>query len=175
DVDLEAAFRETLPRVVTQDLSTLLRKSVDLQPIVARSHYVKTGALRYFEVEVIEGDASALKEKLSEEPSHGPNGRIIFVLCANEVARERMLVTAQELTKGRTGRGHLDIVALPKPIAGLEETLRHYHAWQWVKVNTPALAGDSVARQEVDARIAYFRNRLGELAGQVLGLRGYRF
>lgn len=174
DLDLEAEFREALPRI-NQDLPTLLRKSVDLQPIVARSHYVKTGTLRYFEVEVVEGDTSTLREKLSIEPSQGPNGRIIFVLCADNTARERMLSAAKELTKGRTGRGQLDIVALPKPIAGLEETLRHYHAWQWVKVNTPALAGDSVARQEVDARIAYFRNRLGELAGQVLGLRGYRF
>lgn len=174
DLDLEAAFRDALPRV-SQELSTLLRKSVDLQPIVARSHYVKTGTLRHFEVEVIEGDTAALREKLAEEPSQGPNGRIIFVLCSDDVARERMLAVARELTKGRLGRGQLDIIALPKPIAGLEETLRHYHAWQWVRTNTPALAGDSVGRQEVDARIAYFRHRVGQLAGQVLGLRGYRF
>jgi len=174
DVDLEASYAEALNHVGHGSLVYRLKQVVDARPIVARAHYIRTGTLRYFDVDLIEGDEHSIEEALYAE-SKGADGKLLFVLSASERKRNSLIEFAQRITKGDEPELQLQVLAFPKPLTGLEESLREVEAWNWVKDNVPELQGDPVARQEVTTRMAQAHRRLEEVAGGVLGLRGYPF
>jgi hypothetical protein len=151
-----------------------LKEIILLRPIVARSHYIRTGTLRYFKVDVIDGSETSLQAALLSNFSPA-NGCITYVLSANSQDRHLLIERAQTLTSqdGRTDSRR--IFAFPKPLVGLESALHEVEIWQWVRENVKALQGDPVARQEVNSQIVYARERLAQLAGQTLYLSGFKF
>jgi len=175
DVDLDASYEQALRQVSDGTPAQRLNHVMDMPPFVARAHYIRTGTLRYFTRVVIDGTAEDLAAAFSPDPlDDGADGRIIYVLSAPE-ARESLVARAQELgQQAPAGRG-VTLFAFPRPIAGLENSVTELEAWLWVAENVPALQGDPVARQEVRARIAAARSRLGKVAGSVLGLPGFKF
>ena len=58
DIDLSQRFQDALTRRQQGDLAARLARRIELRPVVARAHYVKTGTLRYFSVQLI--DASSV-------------------------------------------------------------------------------------------------------------------
>ncbi len=185
DVDLEDCLAEARLHVGQGNLAQRLkeiigerlgeeRESAGVRQIVARAHYIQTGTLRYFLVDVIDGTPQSLREALSAPLTPG-NGQILYVLASNLRDRADLIALGRELTEGNDPERHLRILAFPKPIHGLEDTIETVEAWVWVQNNTPALEGDPVARQEVRARLLHARDWLEATAGQILGLRGYLF
>ena len=171
DVDLDARFEEAKQQIAQGDLARRLKRVIDLRPLVARAHYIRTGTLRYFSVDVVDGSDVALKELL--ENSEGGDGVITFVLTTRPKERLELLELAQSLT-GSEG-AHLRILGFPHAMAGLEEAVAEVECWRWVQENTLALQNDQVARKELGARLGFAQQRLEDIAGRVLGLRGYRF
>ncbi|HEX8600718.1 MAG TPA: hypothetical protein VF952_19650 [Chloroflexia bacterium] len=172
DVDLEACIQEARSHAGQGRLAARLKQVVNLRPIVARAHYIKTGTLRYFNVDIVDASVEALQEALSE-PVDPADGQILYVLTRSTRERQTLLEVAQRLS-GSDASGHtLRIIAFPKPMAGLEETLLEVESWQWVSEHVKGLQGDPVARQEVKARVLHASERLENIAGVVLGLRGY--
>ena len=179
DVDLDARFEDGLEQTGYGGLAERLDRAVELRPLVARAHYIKTGTLRYFDVEVLDGTATALKGSFFETIAPA-DGRISFVLSPKPKDRSDLMELALNLSEGTepTGAGsdsRLRVFAFPEPMSGLEEALREVEAWGWVKDNVPELAGDPVARRELQARQLHAQARLEEVAGGVLGLRGHGF
>src|SRR5262249_6227288 len=62
DVDLEGRFEEGRRHVGHAGLAARLKRNVLLRPMVARAHYFRTGVLRYFTVDVIDGKESTMRE-----------------------------------------------------------------------------------------------------------------
>jgi hypothetical protein len=172
DVDLEALIEEGRQHTGQSSPASRLKRMVDLMPVVARAHYLETGTLRYFTTDVVDGTPDNLRETVAAQDTRG---RITYVLAKSARDREALLSLGLELTSDLSGEQQLRILAFPRPIAGLEEALEDLEAWRWVSENTPALQGDPVARQEVKARIQYAQQRLEDIAGRALGLRGYPF
>ena len=185
DVDLESRLEEARLNIgqrslaqrlrdIVSDRATNDREPVGLRQLVARAHYIRTGTLRYFLVDVVDGTRQALHDALNLPLPPG-NGQILYVLAGSLRDRADLMALAQELAVGDEPDRRLRIVAFPKPIRGLEEAVETIEAWTWVQKNTPALDGDPVARQEVRARLLYALDWLEATAGQILGLRGHQF
>jgi hypothetical protein len=170
DVDLEAAYENAKHHVQNNQLHARLKQALSLRAMVARAHYVESGTLRVFDIDVVQGDGVAIKAAI-DQPRTG-DGRVLFVLPGKGVAAET-IAAARDLTR-RTGDTLL-LVAIPKAVTGLEEALHHFECWNWVKENVPDLQGDAVARHEVQARLAAARERLERIAGRVFGLPGHLF
>jgi len=174
DVNLDAEYEIARSRVGAGNTAARLKEIINLRPIVARSHYIRTGTLRYFKVDVIDGDEVSLQAALSNSFSPA-NGCITYVLSANAQDRQFLLEQAQALTGQENQADRRRILAFPRPLIGLESAIQEVEIWQWVRENVKALQGDPVARQEVNSQIVYARERLAQIAGQILHLSGFRF
>jgi hypothetical protein len=174
DVDLDAAYAHAQNRVHHGYFAQRLENMVQLQPIVARAHYIQTGTMRYFNVAIIDGDVSKLEIEQNQDVQPA-DGKVFFVLSENNSERNALINKAIELTSNLGAKDRLKVFAFPKPMKGLDDALSNLERWNWVKENTPELAGDRVARQEVRAQIRNATKKLLDIAGETLGLHGYLF
>lgn len=175
DVDLDACFERALQRA-GGSLAERLERIAPPRPWVARSHYIKTGTLRYFDVHIVDGISAHLEDALARirEQSRS-DGVAIFVLAGPMVDREALIAIAQEFSCRVQDQRRPCLIAFPTPLAGIEEATLELEAWRWVSDHEPALARDPVARQEVRARLRAAQDHLGDLVGRVLGLSGHPF
>jgi len=171
DVDLEAAYDEARRHVTAGDLHARLRDSLSLRSAVARAHYIETGALRLFDVDVVPNDRVVLEKLVATRTS--ADGRVLFVMGTGNWNVAETVQIGKQVTNS-TGND-LVLVGVPKSFGGLEESLRDLECWRWVSQNVPELQGDPVARHEVQARLAEARNRFERVAGRVFGLPGHPF
>ena len=80
DVDLDAHYDEARQQIGRGDLARRLERAVELRPHVARSHYVRTGTLRFFTIKAIDGSAAALEDLFAHREK--PQWRRQPNLCA---------------------------------------------------------------------------------------------
>ncbi len=172
DVDLDAAFAQAQMRSQKGSLAKRLQKLVNPRPIVARAHYIKKGTMRFFNVSILDGDFNEIKLALGSKTGLS-DGDIFFVLSENNAERQSLIDHTLEITKSSKPGTKLKIFAFPKPFKGLESALKLLENWHWVKENTPVLAGDRTARQEVHAQIRNATRKLFDIAGEAFGLHGY--
>jgi len=91
------------------------------------------------------------------EKDDNADGIVVYVLPStaadfNELAR---LATNSE------ARDRVDVlIAVPKNVEALSSAFRELELLQWVKANTPALAGDVVAKKELHSRLQLSENAL---------------
>jgi hypothetical protein len=120
---------------------------VHLDHIVPRQHYVKTGTLRYAQAQLL--PASRLDALLQQQPAldgSGPDLFIRILLPENETQKHHTIQTLKAEHENLND-GLLVAVADPAPTA--LSAFADFLAWEWVKNNTPELAGDRYAREEV--------------------------
>ncbi|MYA34770.1 MAG: hypothetical protein F4164_04680 [Gemmatimonadales bacterium] len=169
DVDLDAAFAAAREHVDSGDIVERLRRSLTLQPVVARRHYAETGTLRFLDVTVASANARDVERKL-----RGPvdaDGRVVYAIPG---PTEKMGDVVGRLTE-LTAAGKLRIVAIPRAFKGIETALREVECWSWVSRNVPELQGDRAARREVQARHLAAIKALEDLAGRLFPLAGSSF
>ena len=132
-----------------------------VHPVVAKRHYHRTGALRWFDVAIVPlvevpeavsdraHNQDAMGAFLLALPADGESTQQIGEACRNAVES----AADCDVIVG-VPRDHRDILTLARELLALEQVNRE----------TPELQGDPVARREVDARIATLLGRLeGEL------------
>lgn len=160
DFDIEQAVErasENIGEINFSELGAL----TELRPIVAKRHYHKTGALRWFDVRVI---ALSEIESIAENynPVHGAVGVFLLAIPTQseaEEAAERICRQAARHSKV------VDIVAgVSQRAWGIPDLARELLALEHVRDEVPELLGDRVARSEVRARIADLQ---GKLEGEV--------
>ncbi len=161
----EALARAQAATRSTADPIELLCKQLPAEQIVPRGHYFRSGTLRYAEVQFV--PASGLRHLLDHQPvlnGKGPDLHLRVVLPATQPQvrdAERLIRERQQgLREGL-------FIAVAQPPTNSVAALSDLIAWQWVQANTPALAGDRYAREEVTRQVAraerYFRERLAGL------------
>lgn len=176
DVDLEEEYEKARGAITGKSLAARLRENLEVQPIVARAHYIDTGTLRYFDVEIVEADVKKVEESLKsdDEDATGADGVVVFAVGLRDREGEEFRGRLRDLTSGE-GRSLLTLVGIPRGVTGLDEALIDLEAWRWVRETVPELQSDEVARQEVKARISHARDVVEEKAGEVFGLAGHSF
>ncbi|MGI6543510.1 MAG: hypothetical protein ACOX44_10700 [Limnochordia bacterium] len=105
DIDLDQAYQNAVHQLAERSIAERLRSLVELRPMVARKHYVETGTLRAFEVNVIDGSTTNLKDIMLNGTLDNADGRIVYVLTKGEAERSALIKQACKLTKVATKKG----------------------------------------------------------------------
>jgi hypothetical protein len=160
DVDLDAHFDEARRRPpALDDVVSLLADRMILRPWVARRHFIETGTLRFFEVRL---GASA---SVAEEPLGVADGRVLYLLPEGERSHDDLLAEAERVAT----RADL-LVGVPRNGRTLLGGVYEWCAWDSVRSGVGALAGDPVARRELNARLHVASDRLDAAVEDCFGL-----
>ena len=150
DFDIDRAVRAALDEFDEVDFAAL-KSLAGLQPILAKRHYHETGALRWFDVDIVpvrELDAFAA----GFEPRNGEIGQFLLAIPADGESKG----VANNVCR-RAAR-HSDfwdlVIGVSNRSWAIVPLARELFALHSVSNDHPELAGDSVARREVFARLA---------------------
>lgn len=156
DFDIDAAVGQAL---VTSSGIDYVRLSqlVGLHPIVAKRHYHETGSMRWMELSLASIDEA---EKIAEtyKPNRGEFGIFLLALPGRDMALRTAQKRAQSSSKVRPWPV---IIGIPENHARIADLAAELVALEQV-TDRHELAGDAVARREVQARLAATRTNLEE-------------
>ena len=154
DFDIDKALRSALDEIEDVDFN-LLKTLAGLQPVLAKRHYHETGTMRWFDVNIV--PVSEIVNYAQHCTfKNGAIGQFLLAIPADGEREEH----AHELC--RKAARHSDsennqwdiVVGISKQSWAIIPLARELFALDNVSNNHPELAGDSVARREVSARLA---------------------
>lgn len=152
DFSIEQAIREALDDLDELDFDEL-KTLAGLQPILAKRHYHETGALRWFDVNVVPlNNLVQYSENLESK-----NGAIGHFLLAIPTEGESEDLAAKLCQKAARYSGHDKgdiVVGISKQSWAVVPMARELFALDSVNNDHPELTGDRVAKREVSARLA---------------------
>lgn len=156
DFDIDQAVQAALEDNDEIDFP-MLKVLTGLQPILAKRHYHDTGALRWFDVNLV--PLCNLPETAAHfRPQNGTIGAFLLGIPTNGESEDYAAELCREAARNSddcdivtgTSQWTWSIVALARELLALES----------VRNNRPELAGDAVARREVAARLAVLQGQL---------------
>ena len=156
DFDIEQAVEEKLDKQSEIDF-VALRSLASLQPVLAKRHYHQHGTLRWFDVDI--APLSGLADRAASFlPSLGTIGQFLLTIPTSneELARaERICSKAVHLSKNWD-----TVVGLSPRSWTITDLTRQLLALERVHNERVELQGDSVARREVQARLATLQSQV---------------
>lgn len=156
DFDIDQAVRAELENVDGIDF-VALKALAGIQPILSKRHYHDTGALRWFDVNLapVRGIAEVA---IRYKPENGTIGQFLLTIPTEGETEEYATELCREAAR------HSDewdiVVGISKRSWAIVTLARELIAMENVRNNRPELAGDSVARLEVAARLAALQGQL---------------
>jgi len=160
DFDIDAATEEAYAQIPTLDFDRI-RQAARFQPIVAKKHYHETGALRWFDVDLVPAEQVA---KLAEtyKPVDGSIGLVMIVLGSNDGTDNGSIDKICRIASNSNKDGWPIFVSSAQNSWLIRSHAKELQALEWIRNNNPALGGDTVARREVETRLAKIRDALEE-------------
>ena len=150
DFDIDQATRSALEHINEIDFKEL-KSLAGIQPILAKRHYHETGAMRWFEVNII--PVSALRDTVEHyQPEKGAIGQFILAVPTEGESEEEATKLCRETADHDAPWDSM--VGMSMASWAIVPLARELLALEWVSDEHPELAGDSVARLEVSARLA---------------------
>ena len=150
DFDIDQATRSALEQIDEIDFKQI-KSLTGIQPIVAKRYYHETGALRWFDVNIV--PLRSLTETVTcFKPENGAIGQFLLALPTEGESEEE----AMEQCRGAVNNpGSWDsLIGMSKISWAIIPLARELLALELVSEEHPELAGDPVARREVSARLA---------------------
>ncbi|MEI6914099.1 MAG: hypothetical protein WCL39_03110 [Armatimonadota bacterium] len=144
DVDIAEQLATAYQALPTRSVVLAVARDLcPVAPIVARRHSFRTGMLRSLAVYPMVTEDLLRLHRLGDDA----DGWVIQCLVENDEQRDAAVAHA-----GRVSDPSV-VVLIGKENEELVEAARDVAALEWVRNNTPALAGDRVARQELSERM----------------------
>ena len=171
DFDIELSVEQAQQRIpeLNADVANRLFK---LQPVVAKRHYHRTGALRWFDIAVVPlTEAAVVADEY--KPRNGAIGCFVLTMpTMSESLKSADLICEEIVQRSREWE---IVVGLAQQIGMVTTQTRELMALEWVREHTPELQGDRVARLEIQARIEELRGQLeGSFAHTISEVLWYR-
>jgi hypothetical protein len=143
DIDINERLAEAYQTLPPQSVTLAVARDLcPSPPLVARRHSFHTGMLRFFSV--IPSSREGLR--VATNMKENCDGCAVQCLVENDEEAEYVVSVAKQLEDPSV------IILIGKENDELAESARDVAALEWVKKNTPSLAGDRVARQELSER-----------------------
>lgn len=156
DFDVDAAVRTALADVGVIDFAAL-KLLAGLQSILAKRHYHETGALRWFDVNIA-AVSDVVDLAANYEPKNGTIGQFLMVIPTQGESEN---YAAELCSEAACQSNNWDVViGLSKRSWAIITLARELIATEGVHNDRPELAGDFVARREVDARLTVLQGQL---------------
>lgn len=156
DFDIDNAVERTLKNIESLDFETL-RRLANIQPILAKRHYYNSGALRWYDVDLVPLE-NLVDSARSFSPTEGTIGKFLLGIPTGNESEDSALTTLR--TAAKQSENWDIIVGLSKRSWTITSLARELIALEEVRNNSPELAGDAAARREVKARIAVLQDQL---------------
>lgn len=150
DFDIERAVRAALEEIDEIDFK-LLKSLAGLQPLLAKRHYHETGAMRWFDVDIVPVNG-IVDHAACYEPGNGAIGAFLLAIPTNAESEEQAEKLCRKAAR-QSDRWDI-VVGISNQSWAIIPLARELFALDNVSNNHPELAGDSVARREVSARLA---------------------
>jgi len=156
DFDIDKAIELALKE--TRDIDFVaLRNLAGLQPVLAKRHYHATGALWWFDVELV--PLSELQEAVEAfEPNKGTIGQFLLAIPTEAESEEHAHEICSQASNHPSNRH--TIIGISKRSWLITATARELLALEKVLHERSELAGDAVARREVRARLVELQGQL---------------
>ena len=156
DFDIDLAVEQAIQDAVGTEAQAL-EDLASFQPMVAKRHYHKTGAMRWFDVGVV---AVAQLEHFVRhyKPCHGAVGCFMLAVPTQGETETKARRFCKKAVK--IGDNHDVIIGLSPVVWSIPGLAVELSALDHVRENHPELQGDRVARTEVAARIGAVRERI---------------
>lgn len=165
DFDFEAEFQKAYSQTIF-DQEIVRKILLESETIVAKRHYINTGNLRYFEVELV-SEHEAISKALSTISTNDSIGKVLLV-CINtdeydrDYCAEVISVIKQISTSCQNTIFAVDLKS--HEIMRKTKTLCAYNAMS----SLPSLAGDKIARRELNMITRTLESDLYELVTRSL-------
>ena len=171
DFDIELAVEQALESIPELNAAAF-NNLFELQPVVAKRHYHRTGALRWFDVVVVPlAEAAVAADEYT--PRNGGIGCFVLAMPTMSESTETSNRLCNEIV--RQSRDWEIAVGSAQQIGVVFIQTRELMALEWVRDHTPDLQSDRVARMEIQARIDEMRGQLESSFAQVIsGALWYR-
>ncbi|MXY70166.1 MAG: ATP-binding protein [Acidobacteriia bacterium] len=156
DFDIDEALRVQLEETGEIDFKEL-QSIAGLHPVLAKRHYHETGALRWFDLDIVPvSELGGISARTG--PPSGAAGQFLLAIPTDGESEGR----AVELCRAAASRdGASDlVVGLAQGSRSVLLLARELFALDGVRNDHPELAGDAVARREVSARLATLQTLL---------------
>lgn len=150
DFDIDGAVRTALEEIDEIDFATL-KTLAGLQPILAKRHYHETGALRWFDVDIVPVSELDYFAK-GFKPKNGEIGQFLLAIPTEGESHEFAEDVCRQAT--RHGVAWDIVVGISTRSWAVVPLARELLALERVSNDHPELAGDVVARREVAGRLA---------------------
>jgi hypothetical protein len=156
DFDIDQAVRDVMQEEPEIDFTALLALA-GLQPVLAKKHYHETGTLRWFDLTIAPArDIVGLAT--SYQPDPGTIGQFVLAIPTEGESEEYVAAACRDAARLSDD---WDIVAgLSKRAWAVVGLARELLALETVRSTRAELAGDSVARREVSARLSVLQGQL---------------
>ena len=156
DFDIEQAVEEKLNEQSEIDFSAL-RSLASLHPVPAKRHYHEFGTLRWFDVDI--APLSDLVDRAASfRPSPGTVGQFLLAIpTSNEEVKQAESICKEAVHPSRDWD---TVVGLSRHAWAITDLTRQLLALEKVRNERMELQGDSVARREVQARLATLQDQV---------------
>ena len=156
DFDIESAVEGALAYMGGLEFSAI-KRIADIQPILAKRHYHETGVLRWFDVDLV--PVSELQDVVSQyEPEFGTIGQ--FILTVPTERETNVACSKAAKNTSELGENWDVVVGVSTRSWTITDLTRELLALKYIQANNHELAGDSVARREVNAHSGNVQNQL---------------
>ncbi|MGN8005459.1 ATP-binding protein [Acidovorax sp. 22279] len=158
DFDIEAAINQARGEIGEADLQQISTLS-DLQPVLAKRHYQKTGTMRWFTRSIARlEDVEATVEKFELKGTSAG----AFLLCLPSAGQSTKSADHRVRHASTITMAEALLVGTPKNAERIVELSLELAASERVMKTRPELHGDTVARKEIVGRIEAVRALLEE-------------
>ncbi|TDV89921.1 hypothetical protein BDK62_12273 [Halomonas alkaliantarctica] len=158
DFDIEAAIERALQDVRDVNFDTLHRMA-GIQPVLAKRHYFRTGALRWFDVKL--GSLTVVHSNATQfQPHQSTIGLYLLSLPTNGESEEEARESCRQASKKASKQNLEVIVGFPRQAWTIIDLAKELKALEKVQESTPEIQGDLIARREITSRLFALQNRL---------------
>jgi len=158
DFDIAEAVEAEMASASGLDLARLARLA-EMQPLLAKQHYHRTGTLRWFETELVA--ISRAKEAVqSFKPRNGSSGKFLLAIPSGEETDREAKEICRHMSK--FAGDYPVVIGMPRNAWVVRQLGSELVALETVRASRLELEGDAVARREIAARIAAVSAQLEE-------------
>lgn len=158
DFNIEAAIERALQDVRDVNFDTLHRMA-GIQPVLAKRHYFRTGALRWFDVKL--GSLAVVHSNTTQfQPHQSTIGLYLLSLPTNGESEEEARESCRQASKKASKQNLEVIVGFPRQAWTIIDLAKELKALEKVQESTPEIQGDLIARREITSRLFALQNRL---------------
>lgn len=156
DFDIEESLTQAYERISATDISKI-NYIANIKPIIAKEHYHRTGALRWLKLSFVQVGSNTHKNILSLSTNNSEIGNIICLLPRSSDEEKQ---SEQLLKKAHKEASYNLIIGIAHNHSEIMDYIQELTALEWLNDNEPSLAGDSIARREIDSRMTFLSKTL---------------